>query len=417
MEFTNNNFRDCNNFTEFELNDNNSSFLSTEFDDFTFNDLTQFEQVDFDPKFRSIQVADSQQQHTLSFGQPILTKYENNNNNNNNVQGPPSLRKEYQPSFGSVPFQDISSLKSENKFQIQIEKQNITVPEKPFFMGPCQFITTLYLTELISRIDQQLTLLFESSYNFFPDHCRWEIVSLSGSSRSKFEICVYRENSESFLIEGNRLSGDSAPFHNTYNKIQCCITNTEPKQRARPTGSMDCIPLPAAEQLPMEDAIAALKPILAMAMSSQLDSKVEAVKIICDLSLQLDLQSSLCAAGGIEILMELMTVEYGYCCQYAICALANLSSSRSCQEVLMKGGGQFLQNLLHLVTDGSYQTTEMRREGARTLANLCCSHSKKIINAIGMDNISSWISSVDSLKDERLKLHARRAQMNMEACM
>jgi hypothetical protein len=194
---------------------------------------------------------------------------------------------------------------------------------------------------------------------------------------------------------------------------------------------MDCIPLPAAEQLPLDEAINALKPILAMAISAHLDSRVEAVKMICDLSSQLDLQSSLCAAGGIEILMELMTIEYGYCNQYAMCALANLSSSRSCQvllrlslfllialqEVLLKGGCQFLQNLLSMTTDGPYQTAEMRREGARTLANLCCSHSKKIISAVGMDSVSSWISGVDDLRDERLKLHARRAQMNMAACM
>jgi hypothetical protein len=94
---------------------------------------------------------------------------------------------------------------------------------------------------------------------------------------------------------------------------------------------MDCIPLPAAEQLPLDEAINALKPILAMATSPHLDSRVEAVKMICDLSSQMDLQSSLCAAGGIEILMELMTIDYGYCNQYAMCALANLSSSRSCQ--------------------------------------------------------------------------------------
>lgn len=93
------------------------------------------------------------------------------------------------------------------------------------------------------------------------------------------------------------------------------------------------MPLPAAEQLPMEDAINALKPILSMAMSEHMDARVEAVKMICDLSGQLDLQSSLCAAGCIEILMELMTVEYGYCCQFAMCALANLSSSRSCQVI------------------------------------------------------------------------------------
>lgn len=59
----------------------------------------------------------------------------------------------------------------------------------------------------------------------------------------------------------------------------------------------------------------------------------------------------------------------------------------------------------------------MRRECARTLANLCSNHSKKIINSVGVDSASVWIASVDSIKDERLKLHASRAKMNMEACM
>ena len=389
MEFTN----------EFDIND--LSFLGTDLDQFTFDNMIQFEQDDFDPKFRSIQAADPHA--VLSFGPPIYTKYEP-------VQGPPSLRKDRHQ---APPFHDITSLKAENNIHIQVENQSqkITVPEKPFYLGPSQFITTLCLTELVSRIDQQLAMFFEASYNFFPDHCRWEIVTLSGSSRSKFEICIFQEDLKSFLVEGNRLSGESAPFHNFYDKVKCSLTNSEPQQRARP------IPLPAAEQIPMEEAVSAMKPILSMAISLHLDARVEAVKMICDLSVQMDLQSSLCAAGAIEILMELITVDYGCCNQFAMCALANLSSSRSCQEILLKGGSQFLQVLFGMITDGPYHTAEMRRECARTLANLCRNHSKKIISTVGMDGVSSWISSVDSLKDERLKLHARRAQMNMEACM
>lgn len=109
------------------------------------------------------------------------------------------------------------------------------------------------------------------------------------------------------------------------------LTESKRKQRTNRNKSMDFIPLPASEQLPMDDVISALKPIIAMAMSPQMDSKAEAAKMLCDLSLQLDLQSSLCAAGGIEILMELVTIDFGSCNQYAVCALANLSSSRSCQ--------------------------------------------------------------------------------------
>lgn len=151
MEFTNNVFREIN-YDEYELHNETSNF-----DDFTFNDLTQFEQNDFDPKFRSMHIVDS---HALSSlgPQSIYTKFEP-------VQGPPSLRKDH------AQMHDITISKSEN-FQIQVETQNITVPDKPFYFGPTYFITTLCLTELVSRIDQQLAMFFEASYNFFPDHCR-----------------------------------------------------------------------------------------------------------------------------------------------------------------------------------------------------------------------------------------------------
>lgn len=156
MDFTNNNFH------EFDLNDS-ESFFQNDFDQFTFENMIQFEQDDFDPKFRSMQVADP---HVISsFATPTYTKYES-------VQGPPSLKRERDSH--QTPYQDITTLKTENKIHIQVEtpSQKINVPEKPFYLGPCQFITTLCLTELVSRIDQQLAMFFEASYNFFPDHCR-----------------------------------------------------------------------------------------------------------------------------------------------------------------------------------------------------------------------------------------------------
>jgi hypothetical protein len=164
MEFTNNTF---NEFSEFELNDP-SSLLGSDLDQFSFDNMIQFEQDDFDPKFRSMQAADPYA--VSSFGPPIYTKYEP-------VQGPPSLRKD---SLQQAPLHDITNFRNENKIHIQVESQSqkIAVPDKPFYLGPSQFIATLCLTELVSRIDQQLAMFFEASYNFFPDHCRVMFHSL-----------------------------------------------------------------------------------------------------------------------------------------------------------------------------------------------------------------------------------------------
>jgi len=377
--------------------------------------MTAFELGDFDQVFRGMQANES---HVFSVfnGSHHTSRYDPSPSSSSALQGPPQLIKEERKS--TFPFIEFTSLKADH---IIVESSSaaaasIVVPEKPFFIGPAQFITTLCIIDLVSRISQKLDEYFEVSYHFFPDQCRWEIVFLRGSSRSKFEINVYRENSSSFLVEGNRLSGDSSSFHNVYCEIQSSLTkNTKPAKKNR---TLECFPLPATEQLSMDDAMSAIKPILSMATAEQLESRVEGVKMLCDLSLQPDLQSTLIEAGGIDVLMELIHIDFCSCNQYAMCALANLSSSRSCQEILIKGT-KFIQTLVSMITDGPYHTAEMRRECARTFANLCSgvSNGRKIISTIGVDSASSWISSVDNLRDERLKLHARRAKMQMEACM
>jgi hypothetical protein len=376
------------------------------------SEMATFDQFDFDPKFRSMQAYET---HSVSGNQ--VSKYDYSSSSlqsyGSTVQGPPQLTKEERKS--TFPFIEFPPTKA-HQILVESSSANIVVPEKPFFLGPTQFITTLCLVDLVSKISQKLDEYFEVSYHFFPDQCRWEIVILRGSSRSKFEINVFRENSSSFLVEGNRLSGDSSSFHNVYCDIQSSLTkDTKPAKKNR---TLECFPLPATEQLSMDDAMSAIKPILSMATAEHLESRVEGAKMLCDLSLQPDLQSTLIEAGGIDVLMELVYIDFCSCNQYAMCALANLSSSRSCQEILIKGS-KFLQTLVSMITDGPYHTTEMRRECARTFANLCCgaSNGRKIISTIGVDSASSWISSVDNLRDERLKLHAGRAKMQMEACM
>lgn len=385
--------------------------------------MPSFDQSDFDPKYRSIYATEADIFTSVSKNQStsLYSKYEYetpsfHSHGGMTVQGPPSLFKKEERNTFSLPFIEITPMKS---YTIAMESSslssNITVPEKPFYLGPAQFITTLCLVELVSSITQKLDGYFEVSYNFFPDQCRWEIVFLRGSSHSKFEINIYKENSSSFLVEGNRLSGDSSSFHNVYCDIQSSLTHKKTTKKNR---SLECFPLPATEQLSMDDAISAMKPILSMATAEQLESRVEGAKMLCDISLQPDLQSTLIEAGGIDVLMDLILIDFCSCNQYAMCALANLSSSRSCQEILIKGP-KFLQTLVSMIADGPYHTAEMRRECARTFANLCsgASNGRKIISSIGVDSASSWISSVDNLRDERLKLHARRAKMQIEACM
>lgn len=105
-----------------------------------------------------------------------------------------------------------------------------------------------------------------------------------------------------------------------------------PGSEVKPVTPMsESIPLPVSQDLSAEDSLQALNVIVEMARASQLDTRAEAAKIFCDLSLQQNMHDILCDAGCLAVLVDLMTIDYDCCNQHAACALANLSASRSCQ--------------------------------------------------------------------------------------
>lgn len=188
-------------FTEFTENDLNLYFNEDEKDENNLNflnDLNDFNNFnDFDPIFRSIGLNDN----NLSILQPLqhsqhsqTYQYSNYSQSNNNTILPPQLKKDY--NYENINSMTLNSNLNNNKYDIIIENSptvsnistnttnsntnnntpnntnNINVPDKPFHIGPAQFITTLCLAQIISQINQQLEQFFELSYNFFPDHCR-----------------------------------------------------------------------------------------------------------------------------------------------------------------------------------------------------------------------------------------------------
>lgn len=176
-----------------------------------------------------------------------------------------------------------------------------------------------------------------------------------------------------------------------------------------PLNSLDDMPIPSYRELSLQDTRTALMPIVDMARSSQVDAKIESARIMCDLSGRLDMHACMCETGCVTALVDLMMVEHEWCNQHAICALANLSISRPCQDVLM-GTPTFFPALMRLVRDGSHSSVEMRRECARMLANLCAGFGPRIVNAVGFEVAATWVDSVENIRDDRLKLHAERAK-------
>jgi hypothetical protein len=228
---------------------------------------------------------------------------------------------------------------------------------------------------------------------------------------------VYKRVSGGFVVEGNRLSGDSLAFVNVY---QAVLNIFIPPTDVAP---LPCLPIPGGvDDASSSDVDLSIDSVLSMASSGIGEAQVSASQIFCDIFTRSNTTHLIninkyneCLAA----LVMLATVEFESCNQHAICALAHLSSSHSCQEVLMRDE-RFLQTLLPLCSDGNYNTIEMRREGARLLANISCcggeAGAQQVVSCAGLGNIASWLQSVDGLKDERLRVYADRAKVSLASC-
>jgi hypothetical protein len=76
-------------------------------------------------------------------------------------------------------------------------------------------------------------------------------------------------------------------------------------------------------------------------------------------------------------------------------------------------GGGVVPILMHLACDGSYDTAELRRLAAHVLAKLSLKVSKKIISALDKRELDDWIKTIDTIDDERIKIHSIRIKVNL----
>jgi hypothetical protein len=197
-----------------------------------------------------------------------------------------------------------------------------------------------------------------------------------------------------------------------------------------------------------------LLPILAMIEpKAPIDVQLEGIRILCDFTMSIDLHRLLVECHCVEKLITLLTSkmsvgdasisgqqaedrcdEETQCHQNALYAIANMSTFRPCQvhkplllspilspmltllQNILVSSDQFLAYLMSHITNGTHITAEMRRECARTLANLCVGLAPKIVRNLGLPVTMKWVATVDSLSDERLKIHATRAKMYIQNC-
>lgn len=178
-------------------------------------------------------------------------------------------------------------------------------------------------------------------------------------------------------------------------------------------------PIPSSSMLPtdvLSDTQAAelLLPLLDLARLPSPDAQVLVSKILCDISQNESMQQALCDSGCIDALVRLAAPSANSVARrHAFVALAHLSVSLSCQEMLIDAG--VLPVALALAADNSissqsFDMREVKREAARIIANLSARFGAKVVSSVGSEALTTWIDSVETIADERLKLHAERAK-------
>lgn len=383
--------------------DASSSIFTGDMSSIGLENVKSYQDYAMTPKYRGIDVHAGQQLHHLphEIGEAHLSS---------SVMGPPKLAKAPRANV-QQPEIHVSVISD-----IKPSEAAVSAPPKPAYVTPSSFLTLLMLSEIVSIIQERLNKVFEVSYEFVPNPCQWTCFFLRGSTRCKFELNVYKASATEFLIEGNRLSGDSASFRTIYQEVKAGFSATSAGYNGEMTVEGPSLLSPsfvsASSPLSDKDSQDAIQLILSLADCPLIESKIQAAQMLCDLSLQEDMHQALCESGCVAVLLDLVKEDCAICPQHAMCALANLSSSHYCQEKMLTG--KALGHLFAMSVDGSFDTLEMRRESARTLANLCTKYASKVRSC--SDNVSSWIDSVEGIRDDRLRLHAGRAKVSLLSC-
>jgi len=308
----------------------------------------------------------------------------------------------------------MTTSKLETETSNSSNRGQLNAPPQPFYVSPStHFVTNLNIGDTKAQVEVGLSGVPGVAFEFFSAKCRWEGVYLVGSSRCKFEFNLYKRSSGGLIVAGNRLSGDSFAFASVYKAVHHLFDSkvelATPQLLPIPTSDFDL------ESHVVDESIDA---VLAMASSGIGEAQVGASQIFCDLFTRNDVTHLISKYSEcVSALVSLAQVSFEACDQHAICALANLSSSRSCQEVLIRDQA-FLHSLLHLCRDGSFDTIEMRRECARLLANLSSGEegARQVVASAGPGHVSTWLGSVQDLKDERLRTHANSVRNSLAAC-
>jgi hypothetical protein len=295
-------------------------------------------------------------------------------------------------------------------------RQPLSVPNEPIHISKSTSFSTQHTpSDILAMIQAKLEQLEGVSYEFFIEKFRWEGVYLVCSMRCKFEINVYRRASGGYVIEGNRLCGESIAFVGVYRSVYNLFNEKKVEK-----STWTCFgPSPPTKRKALDsDVVASLKAVIAMAESSVGEAKVNAAQIFSNMASDSSKHRYLVENDCVPLLIQLMKFEFQSCDQFAAIALTQLSEYPPCRQLLAQNK-EFLEILLPLCSaDGNYNSTEMRRKCTQLLANISGADrgAQHVVTAVGRRHVDTFLQNVDSLKDLQQRELANVAKRSLAAC-
>jgi hypothetical protein len=246
----------------------------------------------------------------------------------------------------------------------------------------------------------------------------------------------YSSCGATFIIEVVRTKGDSKSFFDFYREFKQAMTGVDELLCSVETEYSMKLPLPLSlkiGEMPINHAKPSVMTVTVekilkstnclnkMAMEPYFESRLEAARMLYDLSLKdpMTLSDSNVVQAVMTILEELLANRDSYfpeVVEQTIVACGSFCEFPCYRRTILQNEDCFLVILRLVGNPGKneyfFDTAQVRRESARIIAMLCCSDVSAFVTQLQNCQVSwkKWLASLNQIKDTRMRVHTQKIQ-------
>lgn len=280
--------------------------------------------------------------------------------------------------------------------------------------------------EIVQDLNKFFSSYTQFDFSYYPKEFLWRCKYLEGACCVEADIQLYsdkRDGSSCVSIRKTKCDTICPAYSEFYTTFKASFGTEEPRKKVRK--AVPCLSaLPTGMLAPVtnEEFLVAVEPLFSMARFPCVESRLEATKMLCDVSKK-DLQYLELPEFKklvVPLLEELVHDEFDDVRQHAIMAISGFASIASYTESLIASG--ILPALFQLLEDSpdsttSYYTAKIRRTAAAMLASLSRANPLSVRVQLQQQHccdVEGWMQRVHMLSDNRTREYAIVAKEHLE---